>query len=277
MGQGVDEMRPAAELYLDLLKRTLTNWINGPAEIEDLPAEQYLRSDTLDACRRDGVRVVRPRTFDPAQRAEGRDWPPTAETMAGLKRLDNLQACVESVLRDGVPGDLIETGVWRGGSCILMRAVLKTHGVTDRTVWVADSFVGLPPPNADKYPLDSGLDLHLYPFLAVSLEQVRANFRKYDLLDERVKFLKGWFKDMLPAAPIERLAEIRLDGDLYESTTDALVSLYPKLSVGGYVIIDDYGAVDACAQAVTDFRNRHGIGDEIKKVDWTGAYWRRSR
>jgi O-methyltransferase len=270
-------MRPAAELYLDLLKKSLTNWINGAAETEELAAEQYLKADALDVCRRDGVRVVRPRPFDPAQRAEGRDWPPTAETMAGLKRLDNLQACVESVLRDGVPGDLIETGVWRGGSCILMRAVLAAHGVTDRTVWVADSFAGLPPPNVEKYPLDRGLDLHRYPFLAVGLEQVRANFRKYDLLDERVKFLQGWFKDTLPAAPIERLAVMRLDGDLYESTTDALASLYPKLSVGGYVIIDDYGAVDACAQAVTDYRNRHGIRDEITKVDWTGAYWRRSR
>ena len=269
-------MEPAADLYLDLLKKTLTNWVNGPAETEDLPAEQYLKPEVLEACRRDGVRVVRPKPFDPAQREEGRDWPPTADTMVGLKRLDNLQACVESVLRDGVSGDLIETGVWRGGSCILMRAVLEAHGVTDRTVWVADSFAGLPPPNVERYPLDKGIDLHLFPVLAVSLEQVQANFRKYGLLDERVKFLKGWFKDTLPAAPIRRLALMRLDGDLYESTMDALVSLYPKLSVGGYVIIDDYGAVAACAQAVTDFRERHGIADEIRTVDWTGAYWRRS-
>ena len=270
-------MEQAADLYLDLLKKTLTNWVNGPAETVDLPAEQYLNPDVLEACRRDGIRVVRPKPFDPEQRTEGRDWPPTADTMVGLKRLDNLQACVESVLRDRVPGDLIETGVWRGGSCILMRAILKAHGDTARTVWVADSFAGLPPPNAAEYPLDKGIDLHLYPFLAVSEQQVRANFQKYGLLDARVKFLKGWFKDTLPTAPIERLAVMRLDGDLYESTTDALVNLYPKLSVGGYVIVDDYGAVDACAQAVTDFREQHGITDEIRKVDWTGAYWRRSR
>ena len=270
-------MNPAAHLYLDLLKQTLTNWINGPAETVDLPAEQYLRSELLEDCRREGVRVVRPYPFDPAARAEGRDWPPTADTMAGLRRLDNLQACVESVLRDGVPGDLIETGVWRGGSCILMRAVLKAYGSADRTVWVADSFAGLPPPDVERYPQDKGLDLHQYPALAVSEEQVRANFQKYGLLDGRVKFLKGWFKDTLPAAPIDRLAVMRLDGDLYESTMDALASLYPKLSVGGYVIVDDYGAIEACAQAVHDYRARHDIRDEIKTVDWTGAYWRRTR
>jgi hypothetical protein len=157
-----------------------------------------------------------------------------------------------------------------------MRAVLKTHGCTDRTVWVADSFRGLPPPNVEQYPQDRGLDLSQEKFLAVSVEQVRANFRKYGLLDERVRFLQGWFKDTLPTAPIEQLAVMRLDGDLYESTMDALTSLYPKLSIGGYVIIDDYGAVPACAQAVTDFRGRHAIRDEVKRVDWTGAYWRRT-
>ena len=272
-----DLQRGAAELYLDLLKQTLTNWLNGESETAELPAHDYLKPELLEACLREGVRIVRPAPFDRAKRVEGNDWPPTADTMVGLKRLDNLQACVESVLRDRVPGDVIETGVWRGGSCILMRAVLKAHGCTDRTVWVADSFQGLPPPNVERYPQDRGLDLSQEKFLAVSLQQVQANFRKYGLLDDRVRFLEGWFKDTLPAAPIERLAVMRLDGDLYESTTDALTHLYPKLSVGGYVIIDDYGAVPACAQAVADFRGRHGIRDEVKSVDWTGAYWRRTR
>ncbi len=72
-------------------------------------------------------------------RMEGRDWPLLGHTMIGIKRLDNLQFCVERVLADDVPGDLIETGVWRGGATIFMRAILKAHGVTDRRVWVADS------------------------------------------------------------------------------------------------------------------------------------------
>ncbi len=196
--------------------------------------------------------------------------------MIGLKRLDNLQFCVDDVLTNAIPGDLIETGVWQGGATIFMRAILKAHGVTDRRVWVADSFAGLPRPNAMKYPHDSGDRHHTYKELAVSVEQVMANFERYGLLDEQVCFLKGWFRDTLPKAPIEKLAVIRLDGDMYESTMDGLVNLYPKLSPGGYIIIDDYGAIPACRRAVTAYRKSHRISEEIRRVDWTGAYWRRS-
>jgi O-methyltransferase len=196
--------------------------------------------------------------------------------MIGAVRLENLRGCIEQVVADGVPGDLIETGVWRGGACIFMRGVLKTLGVTDRRVWVADSFEGLPPPNPEKYPQDAGLHLEQYSELAISLDEVKRNFERYNLLDEQVQFLKGWFRDTLPGAPIERLAVMRLDGDLYESTMDALTSLYQRLSVGGFVIVDDY-CIPACRAAVEDFRASQGIADEIVAIDWTGVFWRRTR
>jgi hypothetical protein len=195
--------------------------------------------------------------------------------MIGLKRLDNLEFCIEQVITNGVPGDFIETGVWRGGATIFMRAVLKAYGVTDRCVWVADSFEGLPPPDARKYPPDAGDRLHEATALAVSLEQVKANFDRYGLLDDQVRFLKGWFRDTLPAAPIERLAVLRLDGDMYQSSMDALVNLYPKVSQGGYVIVDDYGAIPACRQAVNDYRAANGITEEIRDIDWTGIFWQK--
>jgi hypothetical protein len=200
-----------------------------------------------------------------------------AQTMVGCKRLDNLQFCVESVLADGIAGDLIETGVWRGGSTIFMRAILKAHGVTDRCVWVADSFQGLPRPDAGQYPADVDDPHYQFENLAVSLEQVQANFQRYGLLDDQVRFLKGWFKDTLPIAPVEKLAIIRLDGDMYESTMDGLVNLYPKLSPGGFLIVDDYnnGNVPACKKAVHDYREQHGIREEIHSIDWTGVYWQR--
>jgi O-methyltransferase len=155
--------------------------------------------------------------------------------MIGSLRLDNLQDCIESVVRDNVPGDLIETGVWRGGATILMRGVLAAYGIADRIVWVADSFAGLPPPNPQAYPADAG-DIHwTHRELAVSLKTVPESFARYGLLDDQVRFLVGWFRDTLPTAPIHRLAVARLDGDMYESTMDALVALYPKLSVGGYL------------------------------------------
>lgn len=114
---------------------------------------------------------------------------------------------------------------------------------------------------------------------AASFEDVCRNFEAYGMLDERVKFLKGWFKDTLPAAPIERLAILRLDGDYYESTWDALSALYDRLSIGGYAIIDDYGEDrwTYCAKAVDEFRQQHDIVDPLIKVDSKCSYWRKSR
>jgi O-methyltransferase len=268
--------------YLDLLKKCLTRYIfpdtyrpmHRPSRAGHWVAWS-LYPVIATILRHKGLRLYRYANFDPAERAEGRDWPSEADTMIGLKRLDNLHACIEDVIRDQIPGDFIETGVWRGGACIFMRAALNVYEDRTRKVWVADSYEGLPRPNAH-YPEDAD-DLHwtMSHTLAVSLEQVQANFSRYGLLDERVQFLKGWFKDTLPIAPIERLAILRLDGDMYSSTMQALVSLYPKLSTGGFVIIDDYGAVQACRKAVIDFREINNVNDPIRRIDWCGVYWRK--
>ncbi|MGZ7077776.1 MAG: TylF/MycF family methyltransferase [Thermoanaerobaculia bacterium] len=241
-------------LYLDLMKRALLNWIYAEAEPELSTS---------------GV-------FDFTRQAEGRYWPRYAHTMIGLRRLENIQECVETILRAGVPGDLLEAGVWRGGASIFMRAILKAYGITNRKVWVADSFEGLPPPNPEKYPHDAGLFLNQHRELAVSLEQVQANFDRYGLLDDSVRFIKGWFRDTLASAPVERIAVLRMDGDLYESTTDTLKALYPKVARGGFIIVDDYVAVPAAHHAVDDYRSAHGIRDPIVEIDWTGVYWRKS-
>jgi hypothetical protein len=265
-----------SRLYLNLLKKCLTNWMYGHCEEEVVSPDGVLPPEAAAECAARGLRLMQSRPFDPVARSEGKDWPPTAYTMAGLKRLDNVQWCVEDVLARNIPGDFIETGVWRGGITIFMRAILKAHGVTDRTVWVADSFAGLPPPDPVHYPADAGLDLCKCQELAIPLEEVQANFARFDLLDDQVRFLKGWFRDTLPRAPIQRLAVLRLDGDLYESTMDALTGLYSKLSPGGYVIVDDYGCFEACRKAVHDFRAAQGITAPIVPIDWTGVYWQRA-
>jgi O-methyltransferase len=198
-----------------------------------------------------------------------------ADTMIGEKRLDNIQYCVEQVLNEGVEGDFIECGVWQGGATIFMRALLQAYEVVDRTVWVADSFEGLPDSTLEVDIQGFGnLSKEVYPALAVSEEQVRANFEKYDLLDEQVKFLKGWFKDTLAQAPIEKLAILRLDGDLYESTMDALKALYHKVSIGGFVIIDDY-FLGPCREAVTEFRSQHNINAPLLEIDDKGIFWKK--
>ena len=264
--------------YLQLLKSALTMalWDAGDGS-QASPAQRGLRSRAKKLI---GSWIGGDKPAAGAARArreEGRDWPQMAHTMIGVERMNNLQFCVETVLQENVPGDLIETGVWRGGACIFMRGILKAYGVTDRKVWVADSFEGLPTPDEARYPADAGDRHHTYTPLAVSQEQVRNTFERYGLLDEQVCFLKGWFKDTLPAAAIEQLAVARLDGDMYESTMDGLKNLYPKLTPGGFLIVDDYGAVPGCKRAVEDYRRQHNIAEPVQIIDWTGAFWRRTR
>lgn len=263
--------------YVDLLMGCLTRELFLDEETHDADLTDWPGGidAVLPTLRANGWRLTQ-RGGDPAKRTDGNDWPPTAETMVGRRRLADVRSCVDTVLADEVPGDFVETGVWRGGVTILMRGMLEAWGDHDRRVWVADSFRGLPAPDGEAYPQDVGHDLSGVAALAVSADQVRANFARYGLLDDRVCLLEGWFRDTLPAAPIDELAILRLDGDLYESTMDALVALYPKLSTGGYVIVDDYGAWEPCRQACDDFRARHGITDEIVTVDWTGVHWRRT-
>jgi O-methyltransferase len=272
-----------AELYLGLLKQVLTR-SHFPDQYRNLEAllgprkRRFLRMLQSVLSQFDLMLVGCPAGCDPRQR--GPDIATQGETMIGCPRLDNLHTCVRDVLRHRVPGDLIETGVWRGGATIFMRGALKAYNESERIVWVADSFAGVPRPDPEKYPADAGSGFWAVDVLAVSREEVEQNFRRYGLLDDQVQFLHGWFRDTLPKAPIEHLAVLRLDGDIYESTIDALSHLYPKLSVGGYVIVDDYGAVPACRQAVDDYRQQYRISEPMHTVeDWqkSCSYWQRER
>lgn len=271
-----------SDRYLDLLKRcltadlydesawsVLTGWRSGHGGLG-----QRVRQTVAALLDRRGILVVRKRAFDSSLRAEGTDWPAFGYSMIGTRRLDNLEACIRRIVDEGIPGDLIETGVWRGGSAILMRAVLEQLGDTERKVWVADSFAGLPKPTNEHDKADQAWDMSENPYLAVSLEQVRANFARFGLLDDRVRFLKGWFRDTLPHAPIQRLALLRLDGDMFEATMDGLTNLYAKVSPGGFVIVDDYGSWPACRLAVDQFRASRGITAELTPIAGGAVYWR---
>lgn len=243
------------DLYLDLMMDCILNMI-----YEDKPVKTTWAGDT----------------YSETARENGTDWPSIAHSMIGKKRMKNIQTLAEIVIKEEIPGDFIETGVWRGGASIFMRAILKAYNQKDRCIWVADSFEGLPRPNPEKYPADLGDRTYTCNvFLGVSLEEVKANFQKYKLLDEQVKFLKGWFKDTLPTAPLKKLAILRADGDMYESTMDSLSSLYGKLSPGGFVIIDDY-CLPTCKKAVSDFMDKMGIHDSIVPIDNVGVYWRKT-
>jgi O-methyltransferase len=255
---GGDAQEGLGRRYLDLVERSLMNEILGESRLETL------------------VRTLSIRLRHPWQTRDWRKvWPARALTMIGRERLSHLRSLVETTIEDQVPGHFIETGVWRGGACILMRAVLAAHGVTDRKVFVADSFEGLPRPDAARYPVDRRDRLFSFGELAVSEAEVRRNFDAFGLLDEQVVFVKGFFRDTLPALKPERFALIRLDGDMYESTMDALVNLYDCVSTGGFVVIDDYGVLAGCRKAVHDFLDARGLAPEIRAIDHAGVWWRK--
>lgn len=264
----------AVHAYLDLLKRAILNEIYENHEYVRKPKEP--RRFFFGRTPPKNEFVVSARRIDPGARELGRVWPPStmAHSMIGRRRLDNLQYCIETVVNERIPGDLIETGVWRGGATVFMRGCLRALGDHDRTVWVADSFAGLPPPDP-VHPTDADDVHHTITELAVSLDEVKSNFRRYGLLDDRVQFLKGWFKDTLPAAPIRELAVLRLDGDMYGSTIDALRALYPRVSPRGFIIVDDY-CIASCRKAIADFRDANGISEEITDIDQVGAFWRKN-
>ena len=238
-------------LYLDLLKRSLTGMIYEDPSIPVpwRPAVQYNKE----------------------VRQNGRDWPISAHTMVGFKRLENLQECMETVINEGIQGDYIETGVWRGGACIFMRGVLRAYGIKDRIVWMADSFDGFPDATRpDDMELTSQKE---QAHLAVPLHDVVHNFELYGLMDDRVRAIQGWFSQTLPG-PVKKLAVLRLDCDLYESTMDVLQSLYKLLEPGGFCIIDDWN-VPMCREAVNNYRELHMVYEPLIDIDGHSVYWRK--
>lgn len=198
-------------------------------------------------------------------------WPFEADTMIGVARLLSLKRMVEHVVREHVPGDLAETGVWKGGACILMNAALRELGEQKaRRVHIFDSFAGLPEPYL---PQDRGDKHSELKFLAVSVDEVKRNFDKYGLLSDNLVFREGLFKDTMPRTDdIKQLAILRLDGDMYCSTIEVLEALYDKVSPGGFVVIDDW-RLPGANKAVQDFRKQKGITAPLVPIDASSVYW----
>lgn len=292
-----DPSDPQAALrrrYLDLLQRALVNLIYPEHELridylekQTMAADRNLDKGTFAANRVTRDRVLRDireleaDAFSELIRAKldgsvyrGRPWR-YSHTMVGLRRLEHLHWCATRVFEDGIPGDFLEAGVCQGGAAIFMRALQVAYGEERRLIWAADSFQGLPVPEHE-YDCNYDLSEGRQPWLAATLESVRENFRTYDLLSDQVRFLPGWFRDTLPHAPIDRLAILRLDADIYASTMEALVHLYDKVAPGGFVIIDDYEAFTPCRTAVTEFREERGVIEPLRRIDWTAFYWRKA-
>jgi Macrocin-O-methyltransferase (TylF) len=215
---------------------------------------------------------------DYQRRYKGLDWPTDAETMVGVERLTNVKTLALDVIERGIPGDFMECGIWRGGVGILMGAIIQQEA-KGRRLFLADSFEGCPIPNPAQYPADTNDPHHTFGHLKVSSREVIENFRKYGLLPfNGLHVLEGWFKDTLRAALADYsrgLALLRLDGDMYESTIQALEAAYDRVTPGGYVILDDYHNIPNCRKAILDFRAKRRITTPIQSVDWCAVYWQK--
>lgn len=251
------------KLKLDFIKRILIDSVN----IENVVSE-FFKTNEFPS---DEIMTMVVNEPIPLKRLNGEDEPINGYTMIGLKRLDNIHSVLDYVRENNIEGDIIETGVWRGGCCIFIKTYIKLYGM-DKKVFVCDSFEGLPRPDP-KYIEDNG-DMHYtYNNLKVSLEAVKENFIKFDVLDDNVKFIKGWFCDTLKDNnDIGDLSILRFDGDMYGSTMDVLGNLYSKVSKEGVIVIDDY-CLPNCKKAVTDFRNSNSIVDDINVIDRCGIWW----
>lgn len=236
------------EAYLDLIKRSVTNYayLGGDRAFEDFRCVTH---------------------YDLRQAAWKID--PLARPLSLLTKgqLDLIEKIAVALDQRGVPGDFIEAGIWRGGAVILMRALIDAYGMANRRVFAADSFAGIPRNERGRNdPVDLWKDRWVAP-----LDEVRQNIARFGLLDERIVFVQGFFADSLKTLSGERFSLIRLDSDSYDSVETSLEYLYPLLSKGGVVIIDDWH-LDGCKGAVVDYRSRYGIDDKIYVFDGN-AYW----
>lgn len=187
---------------------------------------------------------------------------PNAITMIFIPNLNNLHDLLTYVMENNLDGELVETGVWRGGAVIFMASFNKFYNL-NKKIYACDSYEGLPKNSIyEEDAIVNGNDKR-FDF-AVSLEEVQNNFLKYDVLDENVIFVKGFFEDTMKNINIDKISILRLDGDMYTSTIVVLEELYDKVVPKGVIIIDDYGwDIAGCSNAVDNFRKSRNITSEM--------------
>jgi hypothetical protein len=198
-------------------------------------------------------------------------------TMTGLERRASLLGAVDHVARHRIPGDVVECGVWRGGSMMAVALALMARGDTSRDLWLFDTFEGMSAPtDVDRGPGGEPAQAQLdrasrdAPVWAVAtLDDVRANLASTGYPAERIHCVQGKVEDTIPGAGPQRIALLRLDTDWYESTRHELVHLYPRLVRHGVLIVDDYGHWEGARKAVDEYFAASAEPVFLHRVDYT--------
>jgi hypothetical protein len=200
-------------------------------------------------------------------------------TLLTKANLDDIHQQAQQVLVDGIDGDFFEAGVFRGGVAILLRAIQCESQQSHRRVWAADTFAGIPSPDFERetaVEIVSFLAMKLAGAFTASVAEVRKNFSRFGLLDENVRFVEGNFDDTFPEITDIKLSLLRLDCQYGHSSTTVLEHLYPCLSVGGILLMNDYGYDQywGAKKAIDEYRARYDIHAPIQIKGATG-YWKK--
>ncbi len=198
-------------------------------------------------------------------------------TMTSPERIVSLIGAVEYIERVSIPGDIVECGVWRGGSMMAVaHALLRLQKI--RRLYLFDTFEGMPPPtNADtNFRGDKASELlkksdhAAWIWAEAQIDEVRRNMEQTGYPQDKVTYVKGKVEDTIPAQAPAQIALLRLDTDWYESTKHELIHLYPRLSTGGVLIIDDYGHWQGARRAVDEYIEENKLRLLLCRVDYTG-------
>lgn len=219
--------------------------------------------------------------FDPDMEPDFRDSFLRCQpfTMTSVQRMYALYQAVRYVGRAGIPGDVVECGVWRGGSSMLAALTLQAVGDMSRMLWLYDTFEGMAKPEAldvdfRSVPAAGEWERNAKPdrndWAYASLDEVEANMKSTGYPVGQLRYVKGKVEETLPAAAPPEIAVLRLDTDWFESTLHELRHLYPRLAPGGVLIIDDYGWWQGAKEATDRFVKESGAVLLMNKIDFTG-------
>ena len=200
-------------------------------------------------------------------------------TMTSPERVAVLVEATRHILAQGICGDFVECGVWKGGSAMAAALALQASGDTNRDLWLYDTYEGMSEPSSNDVSYDGESaaeqlqhqDIHnpRSVWCYSPLEEVQANLKSTNYPEQRLHFVKGRVEDTLPNTLPDRIALLRLDTDWYESTKHELTHLYPRLVSGGILIVDDYGYWQGSRRAVDEYFDEHGSRPMLVRIDAT--------
>ena len=195
-------------------------------------------------------------------------------SMAEEPEIDFIRFAIKNVIDDKIEGDILEMGVWKGGMGIWMNYLLHHYRASTRNLWLFDAFEEFPEPKyeGDKYvhPVSKIL-YERFP----SIENVKSNFEKFELLTNNLCFVKGRFDKSVSNVDIPQISILHLDCDYYDSTLICLEKYYPQISPGGYVIVNRYHYEHVHARkAIDEYREKYKIQHPIHRIGNTYIYWR---